>query len=94
MPSKKWREMNSWLDYSSHEIDVSKDLDANFNFPKIHLMSHAVDQIRRYRALQLYSAERQEQAHRPNLMDGWNTSNLNVNYLPQGITFQGRILCF
>jgi len=40
MPSKKQREMNAWRDYISHEIDVSKELDANFNFPKIHLMSH------------------------------------------------------
>jgi hypothetical protein len=29
-----------------------------------------------------------------NLKDGWNASNHNVNYLPQVITFQRRILCF
>jgi len=40
MPSKKWREMNTWCDYISHKIDNSKELDADFNFPKIHLMSH------------------------------------------------------
>jgi hypothetical protein len=40
MPSKKQRQMNIWQDYISHEIDVSKELDANFNFPQIHLMSH------------------------------------------------------
>jgi hypothetical protein len=34
-PSKKRREMNAWRDYISHEIDVSKELDAEFNFPKI-----------------------------------------------------------
>jgi hypothetical protein len=45
MPSKKWREMNAWQDYISHEIDISKELDADFNFPKIHLMSHWVEQI-------------------------------------------------
>jgi len=39
-PSKKRREMNACRDYISHEIDVSKELDADFNFPKIHLMSH------------------------------------------------------
>jgi len=38
--SKKRCEMNAWQDYFSHEIDVSKELDADFNFPKIHLMSH------------------------------------------------------
>jgi hypothetical protein len=40
IPSKKRREMNAWWDYISHEIDISKELDADFNFPKIHLMSH------------------------------------------------------
>jgi hypothetical protein len=42
-PSKKRREINAWPDYISHEIDVSKELDADFNFPKIHLMSHWVE---------------------------------------------------
>jgi hypothetical protein len=46
-PSKKRREMNAWRDYNSHEIDVSKELDADLSFPKIHLMSHWVEQIRR-----------------------------------------------
>jgi len=45
-PSKKRRQMNAWWDYISHEIDVSKELDADFNFPKIHLVSHWVEQIR------------------------------------------------
>jgi hypothetical protein len=86
--------MNAWRDYISHEIDVSKELDADFNFPKIHLMSHWVEQIRRYGALQQYSAERHEQAHKTNLKDDWNASNHNLNYLPQVITFQHRILGF
>jgi len=92
-PSKKQREMNAWRDYISHEIDVSKELDADFNFPKIHLMSHWVEQIRRYRALQQYSAERHEQVHTTNLKDGWNASNHNLYYLLQVITFQRRFLC-
>jgi hypothetical protein len=50
-PSMKRREMNAWRDYISHEIDVYKELDAYFDFPKIHLMSHWVKQIRRYRAV-------------------------------------------
>jgi len=44
--------------------------------------------------LQQYSAERHEQAYKTNLMDGWNPSHHNVNYLPQVITFQRRCLCF
>jgi len=57
-------------------------------------MSHWVEQIRRYRALQQYSADRHEQANETNLKDGWNASNHNLNYLPQVIIFQRRILCF
>ena len=94
MLSKKRREMKAWRDYISHEIDISKELDADFNFPKIHLMSHWAEQICQYRALQQYSAERHEQAHKPNLKESWNASNHNLNYLPQAITFQCRILCF
>jgi len=45
-PSKKRREMNAWREYIIHEIDVAKELHADFNFPKIHLMSHSVEQIR------------------------------------------------
>jgi hypothetical protein len=86
--------MNAWRNYISHEIHVSKVLDADFNFRKIHLMSHWAEQIRRYGALQQYSAERHEQAHKTNLKDGWNGSNHNLNYLPQVITFQHRIICF
>ena len=46
----------------SHKIDVSKELDANFNIPMIHLMSHWVEPIRRYGGFQLYSPETYEQA--------------------------------
>jgi hypothetical protein len=93
-PSKKRREMNAWQDYISHEIDVSKELVADFNFPKIHLMSHRVEQIRRYGDVQQCSGESHEQAHKTNLKDGLNTSNHNLNYLPQVITFWRLILCF
>jgi hypothetical protein len=52
MPSKKQREMNTRRDYLSHEILISMELDANFDFPKIQLMSHWAEQIRQYGALQ------------------------------------------
>ena len=58
--STKRREMKAWRDFISHEIDVSKELDSDFNFPKIHLKSHGVEQIRCSGALQQYSAERHE----------------------------------
>jgi hypothetical protein len=93
-PSKKRCKMNAWWDNISHEIDISKELDADFIFPKIHWMSHWAEQVGRFGALQQYSAERHEQAHKTNLKAGWNASNHNLNYLPQVITFQRRILCF
>jgi len=94
VPSMKRSEINAWRDYISHERDVSKELDADFKCPKICLMSHWVKQIRWYGAMQQYSAERHEQAHKPNLKDNWNASNHNLYYLPQVITFQRRIICF
>jgi len=42
-PSKKRREMKALRDYISHKIDGSKESDADFNFPKIQLMSHWVE---------------------------------------------------
>jgi len=47
MASKKRCEMNASWDYISHEKKVSKELYANFNYPKIQLMSHLVEPIRR-----------------------------------------------
>ena len=93
-PAKRRQVMISWRDHINHEMDLSKELDADFNFLKIHLMSHWVEQIRRYGTLQQYSAETHEQAHKTNLKDGWNASNHNNNYLPQIISFHRRILCF
>jgi hypothetical protein len=93
-PSKMRREMNAWQDYICHLMDISKELDADFDFPKIHLVSHWAEQDRRYGAKQQDSAERHEQGHKTNLKDGWNAFNHNLNYLPQVNTFQHRILCF
>jgi hypothetical protein len=78
-PSKKRCEMNSWLDYINHKIDISKQLNADFNCPTIHWMSHWAKQIRRYGALQQYSAKRPEPAHKSNLKDSWNASNHDLN---------------
>jgi hypothetical protein len=94
MPSNKWREMIDWRDYISPEIDISKELDADFNFLNIHLMSHGAEQVCQYGALQQYSADRHQQAHKMNLNHCWNASNHNLNYLPQVITCPCRILYF
>jgi len=86
-------EMNAWQDYISHDIDIFKEFNAVFNFPKINLISDCAEQIRRYGALQQLSTERHEQEPKTNLKDGWNASNHHLNYQPQAITCQHRILC-
>jgi hypothetical protein len=50
--------MKTWQDYVSHEIDVSKEFDADSNFGRIQLVSNLVEQIHRYNALQQYSPKR------------------------------------
>jgi len=94
MLSRKRHTMNTWQDFISHKVDVSKKLDAEFNFLKIHLMFNWVEQIHWYRAFQQFSTKRHEQAHKTNLKEGWNASNHNLNYMPQVITTQFWILCF
>jgi len=39
-PSNIWHEINTWQDSISHEINVAKELDADFNFPNIHFIPH------------------------------------------------------
>jgi hypothetical protein len=94
MPSKKRREIHSWRNSISHQIDVSKEFDAYFIFLNIHLMSHWVEQIRRHTVLQQYSVVRDEQAHKTYLKDCWKVSNQNLNYLQQVSTIHRHILCF
>jgi hypothetical protein len=43
--SKKRREMNVSRDCISQKIDISKKLDPDLNFPKIHLMSDWAEKI-------------------------------------------------
>lgn len=49
--AKQWQscknraKMNPWWNSISYVIDVSMELDADFNFPTIHLMSHWVKLI-------------------------------------------------
>ena len=93
-PSTKQREMNAWLEYIRHKMDISNQLDAEFNFPMIHVMSHWGEQIRRYGALQQYSSDTHEHPHKTNHKNSWNTSNHNLNNQAQGITCPRRIRCF
>ena len=51
-PSKTRREMNASRDYISLKRAVSKELDADYNFLKINLTSHWVEQLCHYGAWQ------------------------------------------
>jgi hypothetical protein len=93
MSSQKRPKSDAWRDCNSHKIDDSNELNAKFNWLKIHMMSYWVNQICRYRVLQQYSAERHEQAHQMNIKDGWNTPTNNLNNLPKVIRSQLSFLC-
>jgi hypothetical protein len=55
-PPKKRSEMNTWQNWISHKIDISKELYTDINFWKINLISHWAEQIRPYGPLQQHSA--------------------------------------
>jgi hypothetical protein len=59
-PSRERHYMKTWWDNISQKIDVSKELDADCNFPNTHLISPWVNSIRWYGSLQQYSAKRHE----------------------------------
>ncbi|KAF8418320.1 hypothetical protein EV426DRAFT_679831 [Tirmania nivea] len=54
---------------------------AHYNFPKMHLISHFVDQIAKYGSLPQYSTEICEASHKP-LKDAYRRTN-HINALPQ-----------
>jgi hypothetical protein len=88
------RKINGWQDYISTDIDISTEINADINIPKIQLNSHWVEQICSYRTFPHYSAKQLEQVHKTHREDGWNSSNHNHNYLPQAVAFQHCIQCF
>jgi hypothetical protein len=44
--TNKWRKTNAWREYISHMMDISRGLEADFNYPNIELMSHLAEQVR------------------------------------------------
>ncbi|KAF8433158.1 hypothetical protein BGX38DRAFT_1071156, partial [Terfezia claveryi] len=54
---------------------------AYYNFPKMNLISHFVEQIAKYGSLPQYSTEICEASHKP-LKDAYRRSN-HINALPQ-----------
>jgi len=83
-------EITPWLGYIIPKENSSMAVDTNVIHQTIHLISHRVEQMRSYGALQLHSAKRHEQVHETNLKDRRNASNHNLNYLPDVSTI---LLC-
>jgi hypothetical protein len=50
--SKKRCEMNAWLHCIGLKLDIFKESEADFDFPKIQLMSHWANHVRQYGAWQ------------------------------------------
>jgi hypothetical protein len=94
MPSKMGSKMNAWGSYISHKIEVSKELDANFNIPKIHFMTQWVERIHSSRPLEQSPTDSHKHAHILNLRDCWNAHSHHLSYMPPSITLQRSILCF
>ena len=53
------------------------DEDVDFNFVKIHLLSHFADHIRRFGNIQMYSTESGETSHKAMIKEGYRRSNKN-----------------
>ena len=51
------------------------DEDVDFNFVKIHLLSHFGDHIRRFGNIQMYSTESRETNHKTMIKEGYRRSN-------------------
>jgi len=62
---------------------------ANYNFPKMHLISHFTDQINKYGSLPQYSTEICEASHKP-LKDAYRCSN-HLNAIPQILRTYTRV---
>jgi hypothetical protein len=53
------------------------DEDVDFNFVKIHLLSHFGDHVRRFGNIQMYSTESGETSHKTMIKEGYRRSNKN-----------------
>jgi hypothetical protein len=63
---------------------------ADFNFPKIHLLSHFTDSIRQFGSLPMWSTESMEAAHKYQVKDGYRASNRGKTYEKQFIEYYTR----
>ena len=53
------------------------DEDVDFNFIKVHLLSHFADHIRRFGNIQIYSTESGETSYKAMIKEGYRQWNKN-----------------
>jgi hypothetical protein len=64
---------------------------AHFNFPKLHLLSHFSNVIRRFGTLPMWSTECTEMAHKEQIKKGYHASNHGITYEEQIIKHYLRV---
>jgi len=76
-PTKRRRRLEDNRD-EENELHMDMiDTESDFNFVKMHLLSHFSAHIRQYGNLQMYSTDFGELAHKEQIKDGWRRSNKN-----------------
>jgi hypothetical protein len=68
-------ERHSWNDFIDVEVVETVEDGAHWNFPKIHLMMHFCEQVRRFGTLEQWSTDISERSHRRQIKDGYNAGN-------------------
>jgi hypothetical protein len=68
-------ERHSWNAFIDAEVVDCAEDGAHWNFPKLHLMLHFRDQVRRFGSLGQWSTEIGESSHRRQIKDGYNAGN-------------------
>jgi hypothetical protein len=63
---------------------------SDFNFPKIHLLSHFSDSIKQFGSLPMWSTESMEAAHKYQVKDGYRASNKGKTYEEQFVEYNTK----
>jgi hypothetical protein len=87
-------ERRSWNDFIDAEVVETVEDGAHWNFPKIHLMMHFCEQVRRFGALGQWSTEIGESSHRRQIKDGYNAGNRTGDIYLQIINHYLRLDAF
>jgi hypothetical protein len=91
-------QMEQKKDEWHRHIDSSREEylrdNSDFNFPKLHMLKHFEDAVRRFGALSQWSTETSESCHRTLLKKGYQASNGNSTYSLQILNYDARLESF